>query len=149
MLHLGCGMRPDMRQDCEVIHLDMKPYPHVEVVFDLDRTKTEPLPFPDEYFDFVLAFDVIEHILYVVPLMQEIHRVLKPNCEVHIHTTHAKHLDAFRDPTHFHFFMPQSFDFFDPNTYWGKEYGFYSQRKFRVLECVEDKLELSFKLRKL
>ncbi len=37
------------------------------------------LPFPNNYFDIVLAFEVIEHLLIPENMLQEVHRVLKAN----------------------------------------------------------------------
>lgn len=36
----------------------------------------DPIPFPDNYFDVVVALDVIEHVFDPIRFLQEIHRVL-------------------------------------------------------------------------
>ena len=36
----------------------------------------EPIPFPDKYFDAVVALDVVEHVFDPIRFLQEIHRVL-------------------------------------------------------------------------
>lgn len=45
------------------------------VVSDFDNN---PLPLPDDYYDLVLANDVIEHVLHTDHVINEINRVLKP-----------------------------------------------------------------------
>ena len=45
--------------------------------FDLNRIKNEKLPYDDNYFDVVVAFDIFEHIKYPIELLEEIERVLK------------------------------------------------------------------------
>ena len=52
------------------------------------------LPFPDEYFDQVFAFDIIEHVVNDRQLLQELHRVTKPNGQIIISTPH-KHISIF------------------------------------------------------
>lgn len=41
--------------------------------------ETEPLPFPDDYFDFVTSFGVLEHLKFYDNLITEARRVLKPS----------------------------------------------------------------------
>jgi len=39
--------------------------------------ETKPLPFPDEYFDIIISFGVIEHLKYFDNLISEAHRTLR------------------------------------------------------------------------
>lgn len=52
------------------------------------KTDALALPFADEYFDQVFAFDVIEHVDDDKQFLQELHRVTKPNGQIIISTPH-------------------------------------------------------------
>ncbi|WP_460764729.1 class I SAM-dependent methyltransferase [Niabella terrae] len=54
---------------------------------------------PDNYFDFVISFQVIEHIPADSAFVQEIHRVLKPGGQL-ILTTPNKKMSLTRNPWH-------------------------------------------------
>lgn len=151
-LNLGCGIRPDGRglipAGAEVVQHDRRLHsPHVQVAHDLRAT---PWPWSAESFDLVLAFDVIEHLVDVLAAMDECWRILKPGGLLIVHTVNVMHGEqAFRDPTHIHFFTIQTFDFFDPDKEWGRNYGrFYTDRHWRLLEARPDGLELLFRLQK-
>lgn len=57
------------------------------------------LPFPDSSFDFVISFQVIEHIKNDVEFVSEIHRVLRPGGEA-IVSTPNKPISITRNPWH-------------------------------------------------
>lgn len=103
-LNLGCGV--DTRLDC--VNLDWKAYPGVDVVHDLRRR----LPFADESFDEILAFDIIEHVGEYNRLLREIHRVLAPGGSVLIRVPHFTSRNNFSDPTHRHQFSARLFEWF-------------------------------------
>jgi len=153
VLDLGCGAIPYEHEGDEVVHLDKRALPHVEVVFDLNRTSPyfggEKLPFNDESFDMVLALDIIEHIIDVIPLFEEIYRVLKKGGQLIIRTTNWKTENSFRDPTHYHYFTLESLDYFDPNSRLFERYGHVSNARFKVEERRCDGQELVFKLTKI
>lgn len=132
-LDIGCGEKPrnpfnaeqlfgvDIREDAprNIKHADLT---------------VEPIPYPDAYFDFVTAFDFIEHVprvIYLpsrrfpfVELMNEIHRVLKIGGMFLSHTPAYPFAQAFRDPTHVNIITEETFP-----EYFGKKrsaymYGF-------------------------
>lgn len=79
------------------------------------------IPFPDNYFDYVTAFDLIEHIPRVlvdnngqsfypfINLMNEIHRVLTPTGVFFASTPAYPSSLAFSDPTHVNFISDLTF----------------------------------------
>lgn len=95
----------------------------------------ERIPFDDHAFDFVTAFDFIEHIPRVafmpgrrncfVELMNEIYRVLKPDGLFLSFTPAFPHAAAFRDPTHVNIITEETFPlYFDFQNRWAYPYGF-------------------------
>ncbi len=95
----------------------------------------EPIPFDDDGFDYVTAYDFIEHVPRVVyapqrrnafvELMNEVHRVLKPGGLFLSHTPAHPHGVAFRDPTHVNIITDETLPmYFDDRTRWASIYGF-------------------------
>jgi SAM-dependent methyltransferase len=125
-LDLGCG--ETLRNPYQATHcigLDIQ---------DADLA-VEPIPYPDEHFDFVTAYDFLEHIprlLYVphrrypfVELMSEIYRVMKVGGKFLSSTPAFPHAPAFQDPTHVNIITPLTFaEYFDDEKTWAKMYGF-------------------------
>ena len=125
-LDLGCGetiRNPYLAMKC--IGLDIQ---------DADLA-IQPIPYPDECFDFVTAYDFLEHIprlLYVphrrypfVELMSEIYRVMKVGGKFLSSTPAFPHAPAFQDPTHVNIITPLTFaEYFDDEKTWAKMYGF-------------------------
>jgi len=75
------------------ICVDLAPQPKYEGVTYV-KANALALPFEDEYFDQVFAFDVIEHVDDDKQLLQELHRVTKLNGQIIISTPH-KHIYIF------------------------------------------------------
>ena len=125
-LDLGCG---------ETIR---NPYGAAQVVgLDIEDADLaiQPIPYANEYFDYVTAYDFLEHIprlLYVpqrrypfVELMSEIFRVMKVGGKFLSSTPAFPHSAAFQDPTHVNIITPDTFyEYFDDQKTWAKQYGF-------------------------
>lgn len=125
-LDLGCGetiRNPYQANKC--VGLDIE---------DADLA-IQPIPYPDHHFDFVTAYDFLEHIprlLYVpkrrypfVELMSEIYRVMKVGGKFLSSTPAFPHGAAFQDPTHVNIITPDTFyEYFDDQKTWAKQYGF-------------------------
>lgn len=131
ILELGCGKLP--REGA--VNVDKIKLPGVDVVWDLNKF---PYPFKDEEFDEIYGQDIIEHLDDVFKAMEELYRILKTGGTVYFHTTYCKNEESFRDPSHKHFFTLDSFDYFDPETDLGKEYGFYTKARFKILNKYLD-----------
>lgn len=73
-----------------------------------------PLPFLDDSIDEVRAHHVLEHIINLIPLMNECRRVLKPGGLMEIEVPKFPSFTCFVDPTHVRAFADGTFDYFTP-----------------------------------
>jgi ubiquinone/menaquinone biosynthesis C-methylase UbiE len=141
-LNIGCGNLPF--DDC--INVDKRRTELDAIQHDLERF---PWPFPNNKFEIVYAYDIIEHLTDVIKTMEEIARVLKPGGRVEIRTCAWDKEQSYSDPTHKHFFTLNSFDFFDPTTWRGKKYDWYSTARFKIIRAQYDCSEIEFTLVKI
>lgn len=133
-LDLGCGDNPKNPFNASNVY-------GVDIREDLENgircadLAIEKIPYEDEFFDYVTAFEFIEHIPRVVyspkrrnsfvELMNEIYRVLKPGGLFLSSTPGYPHGVAFRDPTHVNFITNETFPlYFDDKNKWASIYGF-------------------------
>ena len=133
-LDLGCGSTPRNPFNAHNFYgIDLSNQ-GLEFIKVADLT-IEPIPFLDNYFDFITAFDFIEHIPRViynptrkfpfVSLMNEIHRCLKPNGYFLSHTPAYPYSPLFRDPTHVNYITEETFPiYFDDVNKHAQIYGF-------------------------
>lgn len=119
-LHLGCG-----RNILEGwINLDSFDLPGVDVVADLDNCKDETLPFEKDSIDEFLLSHVLEHLKNPLPLMQELHRIAKPDAKIVIRLPYGSSDDAWEDPTHVRPYFLLSSSYFSQPYYWRADYGY-------------------------
>ena len=109
-LDIGCGLSPQNPFSASSIFgIDLFSDPEKNIY--KSRLGFEDIPFEDCYFDYVTAYDVLEHIPrysdleYVnhtpfIFLMNEIYRILKPNGLLLSFTPVYPYFGAFQDPTH-------------------------------------------------
>jgi SAM-dependent methyltransferase len=133
-LDLGCGDNLKNPFEAEIVY-------GIDVREDLEKNiyksdlVIEKIPFDDNYFEYISAFDFIEHIprlIYCperrypfVELMNEIYRVLKPGGIFLSVTPGVPNLQAFQDPTHVNFITEETFEkYFTQNYLYAKMYGF-------------------------
>lgn len=127
ILNLGCGNTP---KGNAVNHDRIKHRPEVDVAHDLNVL---PWPFADESFDTIVARSVLEHLeIDLVASLSECWRILRPRGHVFLKLPYWRSDVSYQDPTHRWFFTLKSFDQFDPDTERGREYGFYTERKWRI-----------------
>lgn len=140
-LDLGCGLKPrnpygaKFTFGCDLRNIDV----HVEKIgFDYKKVNLviEPIPYPDNFFDSVSAYDFFEHIprQLILPngqainpfinLMSEIHRVLVPGGKLLALTPAYPHPAAFSDPTHVNFITESTHQYFIGIEPAGAMYGF-------------------------
>lgn len=103
VLDLGCGTH----KEPGAVGVDRFPDTDADVLHDLDRL---PYPFPDSSFDRIVCRDVLEHLVDVLAVMAELHRVGRPGARVELRTPHFSSCLAYADPTHRHAFALQSLD---------------------------------------
>jgi SAM-dependent methyltransferase len=119
-LDFGCGGNPrNPFHAAELITVDI----HIHSK-QIPTHKIEPgskLPFEDETFDSISAFDVLEHLSREAPnnlfiyYMNELHRVLRPGGIAVFVFPSFPHRDAFSDPTHVNFITSETVNFFVNN----------------------------------
>lgn len=96
----------------------------------------------DSSVDYILAFDIFEHLPNIIHTMNETHRVLKPNgiVEIVVPTTDGR--GAWQDPTHVSYWNRNTFFYFEDGnahlTRFRDAYGVTCA--FRVVQLVEQRL---------
>ena len=106
------------------VNLDAVALPGVNVVADLERCEGTKLPFDDDSVDELLLSHVLEHVRNVLPMMQELHRVAKPDAKLTALVPYGSSDDAFEDPTHVRQMFVGSFGYFSQPYYWRADYGY-------------------------
>ena len=133
-LDIGCGTSPRNPFHADALFgIDIREDPGLNVKYaDL---AIEPIPYASNSFDYVTAFEFLEHVprvLYApahrfpfIELMNEIHRVLKPGGVLLSHTPAYPYGEAFQDPTHVNIITENTFPkYFDDRSTWARMYGF-------------------------
>lgn len=141
-LDLGCGAVPRNPFNAQYFYgIDLSDH-NLDFIKVADLT-LENIPFQNNFFDYITAFDFIEHIPRViycperrfpfVMLMNEIYRCLKPNGYFLSHTPCYPYSALFRDPTHVNFITEETFSiYFDNVNRHAKIYGF--NGSFRIIK---------------
>ncbi|PNS09662.1 hypothetical protein [Solilutibacter silvestris] len=143
-LDLGCGKFPRNPYDCNELHgIDMRALDPGDTGFSYRRANVvvEAIPYPDDFFDSISAFDFIEHIprvlaggaegtrLPFIELMNEIWRVLVDGGRFYAITPAWPHPEAFVDPTHVNFITEDTLTYFTGDSPLGGIYGFHGHFK--------------------
>jgi SAM-dependent methyltransferase len=93
IVDLGCGQT---KQYPGSIGVDRQAGSTVDVLADLARG----LPFADRCVDVVFAVHVLEHLVDFLPLVDECHRVLRPDGMLHVLSPWWRFANAVADPAH-------------------------------------------------
>lgn len=138
-LDLGCGERPkNPYGHPKLFGVDIRAGLHAPGVDRIEAANlsSEPIPFSDNQFDSVSAYDFLEHVPRVslnaqgqthfpfIKLMDEIWRVLKPGGMLYAITPAYPHEKAFRDPTHVNIIAAKTYRYFTRPHLQARMYGF-------------------------
>lgn len=129
VLNIGAGNRII----AGAVNLDRERHrPEIDVAHDLNVL---PWPFPDESFDKIVARAVLEHLrITLIESVDECWRLLRPGGVLFMKLPYWKHDNAYLDPTHHWRFSLATPNIFDPQTDYGKRYGFYTPRKWKIIK---------------
>lgn len=130
VLDVGCGANKEKG----AVGLDFKRTKDVDIQCDIFRG----LPIRTSTADLVWAHEFLEHVPHRIPghtddglfvVLSEIHRVLKKGGLMRMDVPHAYSHGAVFDPTHTRAFLPQTFNYLEPEGL----LSYYSEAKWRVL----------------
>lgn len=108
--------------------LDISPAVNPHILADL----SEPLPIPDDSYDAVYAFSILEHITNLVPLIEELHRIVRRGGFLAILVPHFSAAALYVDPTHVRGFSVRTFDYFVEGSSLEQDFGWYSDIRFII-----------------
>ena len=158
-LDLGCGRNPKnpFNMD-EVYGIDIRE--DIDLNIAQADLAIETIPFENNFFDSVSAFDFIEHIprvVYIpgrrncfVELMNQIYRVLKPGGLFYSHTPAFPAGPAWRDPTHVNIITEETFPlYFDDKNRLASMYGFNGYFKIEEQKWHENRVHLMTLMRRI
>jgi predicted SAM-dependent methyltransferase len=145
MKKLNFGSGKDFREGFTT--MDLVDMPGIDIVHNAN---VFPYPIKTEFFDYIEARDILEHLDDVVKVMEELHRILKTGGELFIRVPDGRIPEAiWADPTHKRGFVPVSFDYFCPETESFRRYGFYTKAKFKKISCENKNKGIEYKLIKI
>lgn len=147
-LDLGCGAKPRNPFDAHtLVGTDFAIFNRVSTpsVQFVAADLTLKLPFENESFTSISAFDVLEHVprwerlpdgsivFPFVQLMSEIYRLLKPGGVFYGVTPGYPSSAAFQDPTHVNFITRETIDYFSGSSVHARTLGYGFDGEFEVL----------------
>lgn len=106
LLDLGCGRN---KQKAQAWGVDLQRF---SATTSVQAHIERGLPFADAAVDQIYTVHFLEHVRDLVGVMNEIHRVLKPDGVLHVMVPHWQCINAVADPTHVRFFHAQTFKYF-------------------------------------
>lgn len=131
-LNLGCGMKPI---DGYINHDINFHHDFIDTCWDCN---VYPYPWLSESVSEIRAWDLIEHLNYPERFIEECYRILKVGGLLQMRTPTETSPTKWRDITHRRVFHVDSFDYYDNKTQLGKDFGFYSNAKFDIIDKEVD-----------
>jgi hypothetical protein len=116
-LNIGCGKTIMERP---WLNLDKEDIPGVDYVYDLDsgvQTK-----FTEDCFEEMLMSHILEHVKDPLGVMEELHRIARPDCLLTVRVPYGSSDSAWEDPQHIRPYFLQSFEYFGQPCYWRADY---------------------------
>ena len=117
IVDLGCGNNKVIG----AYGIDLNPGPGVDVVADVSAD----LPFRTGSVHEIHAYNILEHFVDFIPLMREMHRVLRIGGRLFIRVPHYSSRHAWTDPTHKRCFALRTFDYFSADHHLGYYFDFH------------------------
>ena len=114
-IDLGCGTRKKEG----TIGIDKFPAPGVDIVCDIEKG----IPVEDGSVDKIYTTYFLEHVSNLIFVFQEMYRVLVDGGVVELLVPYYTSINAFKDPTHKHFFTEETFKYFSREKWYGSDYG--------------------------
>lgn len=128
-LNLGTGQEPKKGW---VNHDRTKHSPEIDIAHDLNVL---PWPWPDDSAYHIHAVSVFEHLdIDLVQALDECWRIIRPEGELYIKIPVYTSPFIHDDPTHRWQWSDRIFDSFDPDTAYGQEHDYYTDRKWRIVK---------------
>lgn len=125
ILGAGNNIRPGA-----VNHDLMRHRPEIAIAHDLD---IRPWPWGDNSFDEIEARSVFEHLrLTLIDACNECWRIVRPGGRLTLLYPLAGQPTSYEDPTHRWHWTEKSLDYLDPDTQHGRDYGYYTPRKWQI-----------------
>ncbi len=145
-LDLGCGNNPrNPYGQANLYGIDIgELHGNQDAIYTRCNVVYSDLPFEDNMFDSVSAYDFIEHIPRLISVdganeypfihvMNEIYRVLKPGGKFYALTPAYPKESVFVDPTHVNIITKNTHKYFTEPHNWASMYGFIG--KFKVIRA--------------
>jgi SAM-dependent methyltransferase len=132
ILDVGCGVNKYKG----AIGIDRNPRTDADVLHDLGEF---PYPFPDNEFDMIVSYHVIEHLPDVMGFVHEMYRITKHGGRIKLVTPHYTNPDWPSDPTHKNHFNSYSFNTFVPEK---REFEFYTDVNLKPIKVEVTLLNL-------
>lgn len=143
-LDLGSGPKPrNIFSANKIYGVDIRSWDVNEDVHNCNLS-VDNIPFPSNHFDYITAFDLLEHIPRVLVVnnktlfpfvhhFNEVWRVLKPSGYFFSSTPCFRYKEVFHDPTHINTMKEDTVQLYSTGNYWARIYGFYGS-----FELVKD-----------
>ena len=131
ILNLGAGNK---LVTGAVQHDLYKHRPEIDVAWDLNNL---PWPWADDSFDLIVACAVLEHLrINLLASVGECWRILRPGGLLHVKLPYWRGENSWTDPTHYWHFTLETLNIFDPDTKYGQDYRFYTNRKWKIVKAA-------------